>query len=421
MQSHQYHDSFKIAPSSERSVAGDSMRAASASTAETPAAGKRQRSSGDRQIIVKSVPHSQRGGPEDTPTNNMGVLEQLVQLVMSDGELKTIAVRAPARGQVAVVDQVTFTFSLTTLQNIGYEIISSQDAQISQVSELLQSIFGFGITCERGLGTDFYKRSFEMGKFGQVGIGGQNETVLVHLYGLGALKALPGWEHRLFDFLKRKADRPKITRIDLAHDDFTGETISVDWALHQWQLGGFTWTGQAPQVEQIGNWLKPSGKGRTFAVGSRSSGKYARIYEKGCKEGCIHSRWTRFEVELKSKDRVIPFDCLLDPSAYLAGTYPCAEKLHEQADRIKIEKKTAVYNFDKMVEVCKTQMGRQLRFLSNFLNDSDQVLSLVMHPDPLAVPKRLAGITSGINTMPTFLHHLPVDRLRPEQINFEVN
>lgn len=381
------------------------QRAASASTAPALAAG---------------IPHSQTEGAA-APIDNMGVTEQLVQLVMADGELKTVAVRRPTTGQIAIVDQVSFTFGISTLESLGYDPLVSQDLQVSQISHLLESILGYGITNERSKGTDFYKRSFELGLFGQVGIGGQNDTVLVHLYGLGALKAKRGWEHRLYEFLSSKAQRSKITRIDLAHDDFLGETISADWALEQWQVGGFTWTGQAPQVEQIGNWLKPSGKGRTFAVGARASGKYARIYEKGRKEGCSDSSWTRFEVELKSKDRIIPFDCLLDPSAYLAGTYPCAEKLHEQADRIKTEKKTAEYNFDKMVEVCKTQMGRQLRFLSNFLNDSDQVLSLVMHPDPLAVPKRLAGITSGINTMPTFLHHLPVDRLRPEQINFEVN
>lgn len=385
-----------------RKVAKPGQRAASASTAPALAAG---------------VPHSESGGVV-SPIDNMGVTEQFVQLVMSDGELKTVAFRRPAQGQVAVVDQVTFTFALSTLEAMGFDPVVSQDVQISQISELLEGIFGYGITTERPSGTDFYKRSFELGQYGQVGIGGQNETALVHLYGLGALKALSGWEQRLYDFLSNIAHRPKITRVDLAHDDFLGEAVTVDWALEHWQAGGFTWSGTAPQVEQIGNWLKPSGKGRTFAVGSRTSGKYCRIYEKGRKEGCSDSPWTRFEVELKSKDRVIPFDCLLDPSSYLAGTYPCAEQLYLQADRIKTEKKTAAYNFDKMVEVCQVQMGRQLRFLKNYLDDSDAVLDLVMHPDPNAIPKRLAGITSGINTMPTFLHHLPTDRLLPEQIDF---
>lgn len=385
------------------------QRAASASTATE---------------LFEGVPHSGAEGAVATPIDNMGVTnqvnEQLVQLVMSDGELKTIAVRAPSKGQIAVIDQVSFTFSLETLESAGFDLLASQDQQVSQISELLESILGYGITNERNSGTDFYRRSFDLGQFGQVGIGGQNDTALVHLHGLGALKAKHGWEQRLHDFLSHQAIRPKITRIDLAHDDFLGESITVDWALNSWQTGGFTWTGQAPNVEQIGNWLKPSGKGRTFAVGARASGKYCRIYEKGRKEGCSDSPWTRFEVELKSKDRVIPFDCLLDPSSYLAGTYPCAEELYLQANRIKTEKKTAEYNYEKMIEICKVQMGRQLRFLSNHLNDSDEVLSLVMHPDPLAVPKRLKAITAGINTMPAFLHNLPRQPIDLEQIDFSI-
>lgn len=396
-------------------------RGATASTEATASAVKRPRANGDREIEVKAVPHSQTGGTE-THINNMwvAVKEENVQLVMSDGEIKMVAVRRPATGQIAIVDQVTFTFCTSTLAKLGYEEIASQDSQVSQISELLEKLFGFGITGERQTGTNFYKRCFDVGKFGQVGLGGQADTVLVHLYGLGALKALPGWEQRLFDFLKTKANRPKITRLDLAHDDFSGETISVDWALSQWKTGGFTWRGSAPNVEQIGNWLKPTGNGRTFAVGARASGKYLRVYEKGRKEGCKDSQWTRFEVELKSKDRVIPFDALLDPSCYLAGSYPCTDFLNQQCDRIKTEKKTGQFNYQKMIEVTRVQMGRQLRFLKNFLQDADEVLNLVMHPDVNAIPKRLALITSGINTMPAFFHHQPLDRINPDLIDFSL-
>lgn len=405
-----------------KTVTGAPAPAAQARTQGATDKVARPRSSGDRIIAVKPVPHSPAVGNQGVPIYKMGVTgtEENVQLVMADGEIKMVAVRRPSAGQIAVVDQVTFTFCTSTLAKLGYEEIASQDSQVSQISELLEKLFGFGITSERQTGTNFYKRCFEIGKFGQVGLGGQADTVLVHIYGLGALKALSGWEQRLFDFLKTKANRPKITRLDLAHDDFFAETISVDWALEQWQNGGFTWRGAAPNVEQIGNWLKPNGNGRTFAVGARASGKYLRVYEKGRKEGCKDSPWTRFEVELKSKDRVIPFDALLDPSSYLAGSYPCTDFLNLQADRIKTEKKTGEYNYQKMVEVTRVQMGRQLRFLKNFLQDADEVLNLVMHPDVNAIPKRLAMISSGINTMPSFIHHQPLDRINPDLIDFSV-
>lgn len=375
----------------------------------------------DGRSLGEAVPHCETGGAAVTPIDNHGGNEQTVQLVMSDGELKQVLVRAPANGQVAFVDQCSFTFHVETLERLGYDLMCSDQTLANHLSEVMESIFGFGLTGQRAKGYQFYKSSYDMGDFGIVAVGGQKDTVLVHLHGLGALKAIHGWEMRVYRFLTEQAIRPKLTRVDLAHDDFLGETISADWALQQWREGGFTWSGAAPEVEQLGNWLKPNGSGRTFGVGKRKSGKYCRVYEKGREQGCKNSSWTRIEVEVLSRDRVIPFDALIDPSPYLAGSYPCCSQLYEQADRIKTEKTCAQYNLDKMVEVTRVQMGRQLRFLKNYLDDADQVLDLVMHPDPLAVPKRLKAITSGINTMPTFLHHLPVDHLRPEQINFEVN
>ncbi|WP_340676168.1 replication initiation factor domain-containing protein [Paraperlucidibaca sp.] len=395
-----------------RNASNPSQRAASASTALDS---------------DKFVPHSQAVvNGFGNPINNMGLTvaptEQQhheVQLMNDNGTIKLVPVRIPAKNQTSIVDQVSFTFHVSTLHKLGFEPISSQELEVWRVSELLSQIFGYGITSQREGGTNFYHRSYHLGEnYGQVGIGGQKDTVLVHLYGLGALKALNGWEQRLHDFLTNVAVRPKITRIDLACDDYEGSNISVDWGLEQYHLGGFTWTGAAPNIEQVGNWIKPTGKGRTLTIGSRSSGKFLRIYEKGKKEGCSSSLWSRFEVEIKSRDRIIPFDALLYPSDYLAGSYPCSSELNTNSERIKTEKTTAQFNLQDSIANTKRQFGKHLRFLRNLLEDSDAALELVMSDDINAMPKRLKLISSDLNTLPQQIHHVPSKKINIDEILF---
>ena len=58
--------------------------------------------------------------------------------------------------------------------------------------------------------------------YGKLHYGGQRETLLVELNAQGCIAAKEGWEKRLYDFLA-DAVRPKITRVDVAHDFFQGE------------------------------------------------------------------------------------------------------------------------------------------------------------------------------------------------------
>lgn len=88
--------------------------------------------------------------------------------------------------------------------------------------------------------------------------------------------------------------------------------------------GLFNCGGNQPGCEQRGNWRKPNGKGRTLYVGNRENGKMARIYEKGMQLGAPGHPWVRWEVELHNTDRVIPWEVLLEPGKFLAGTYPNA-------------------------------------------------------------------------------------------------
>jgi phage replication initiation protein len=96
-----------------------------------------------------------------------------------------------------------------------------------------------------------------------------------------------------------------------------------------------------PDCEHRGNWKRPSGKGRTFYVGSRKNGKFFRAHEKGRQLGDKNSEWVRLEVEFKSVDRELLYDILLMPGAYMAAAYPALSWIEQEQVRIKTKQKTA--------------------------------------------------------------------------------
>lgn len=157
----------------------------------------------------------------------------------------------------------------------------------------------------------------------------------------------------------------RITRIDVAHDDFEGRMASIEWAVEQYQAGGFNAGGRQPRHEVFGDWLGGVNAryGRTLGIGNRSSGKYCRIYEKGKQLGDQASFWTRVEVEWHHQDRVIPLDVLRRPGQYLAGAYPCLRELSAIQDRIRTVTKGASISFDKAVENGKQQTGKLVHLM----------------------------------------------------------
>lgn len=123
----------------------------------------------------------------------------------------------------------------------------------------------------------------------------------------------------------------KLTRVDLALDFLQGEH-SVEEAVTLYQMGGFTpgGAGRPPSSRLDGDWLGVAA-GRSLYVGKATNGKMLRVYEKGRQLGDPNSAWTRFEVQLGSRDRVLPFECLTARDAFFAGCYPCLESMVEEA------------------------------------------------------------------------------------------
>ncbi len=112
-----------------------------------------------------------------------------------------------------------------------------------------------------------------------------------------------------------------ISRVDLAVDFLDGE-YSVDDAMTLYHEGAFINRGRNPELDTQGAWHELGTKGRTMYVGKLKNGKTLCVYEKGRQLNMPDSDWTRYEVRLGNRDRVIPLDVLTNPDKYFAGAYP---------------------------------------------------------------------------------------------------
>lgn len=322
-----------------------------------------------------------------------------ISLVMRDGKIVQEMVRVPAESECCIIDTLRLVMSEDTLNLQARQTLIDDEDIAREVSKLLQRIFGFGITRKYDKGRDFYLEAWEIGdNMGHFAIGGlrQRGTILISINGHGCLGAMEGWEQRLYDFLTSGAAiNPKITRVDLAHDDFEGTTYSVDDYDKAWETGGFDRYGNRPEPGLYGAWKNgdPYKKGRTFYAGTKSSSQLFRGYEKGRQLGGIDSPWMRSEVQFSNHDKVIPFDILIDPSSYFVAAYPVLAKFSPEQTPKKTEliKVSMQYGVDHYVRHAKKAYGKFIRVareifgdeaaLNMLQADTDELPSRLIHPD----------------------------------------
>ncbi|NOT98677.1 MAG: replication protein [Sideroxydans sp.] len=329
------------------------------------------------------------------------VQPEFVQLVLSDGKVKQLPNRMNYGDNIAFIDWLNFTIHESTLVDCNMEraLFTDEDFMIAW-SLQLEQFFGFGLTRRMEKGRNFYQQSWMLGDdFGFVCFGGQNSTLLTMLNGTGCMAATKGWESRVSDFLYTKADMPRITRVDLAHDDYTGDTYNVEKCMVDYDAGLYSAGGRHPNIEQRGNWRNPNGKGRTVYIGVRTNGKFLRVYEKGRQLGDENSNWNRIEVELHNVDRVVPFDVLTKPGAYLAATYPAFSFLSRAQCRIDTQQRQVKAGYAHVLKWVKHQCGGALSIVEYVEGSADKAFELLkrepelkgaLHiPSPVAMPIHL--------------------------------
>lgn len=346
-------------------VTSDDLKSAADITRQLLEAEHRRAAASEARRAAMLPPPANRGGK--SPDGS-----EYVKLVMEDGKIKQVLSRRGYGGSAAFIDWINFTIGAETFDDddcsINQESLDllpiTEEQYVVCASRALASIFGYGVTEKLGYGQHFYDQTYSLGdKWGTLSIGGQNQTILVSISGAGLSAAREGWEVRLKTFLEN-SDRSRITRVDLAHDDYAGSTYTVDKADQDHTDGLYNCGGRNPRCEYRGDWKNPDGKGRSFYIGNRKNGKFCRVYEKGRELGSPSSDWVRVEVEFKSVDRVIPFAVLTAPGEYLAAAYPAFAWINEHQERIETTQKVTQANVEKAMKWLKHQCGAYVHHLT---------------------------------------------------------
>ncbi|WP_318442709.1 replication initiation factor domain-containing protein [Photobacterium leiognathi] len=206
----------------------------------------------------------------------------------------------------------------------------------------------------------------------------------------------------------------KITRVDLAHDSLSGKH-NIKTARKMAKSGQFISKGrpcsycyiESGHLFKMGSYTKESGnteslkkrygfnpdKGKSFYVGSRDAGKMLRVYEKGKQLDSIkHPNWVRWELELRSKDRVIPLDVLIKPADYLASSYPALKFVdHDEQCVIATNKIKYFTTVDNAIKNGSKQCGKLVNYLKRCMGYSDAgiITLLTGHLSDEDIPDRL--------------------------------
>ncbi len=259
-------------------------------------------------------------------------------------------------------------------------------AAFDYVFALLSDVFRLEIeektgTKQTGWQGYLFKREIctEEGAIGWVALGGaaQNYTASIQITGYGCRILLDGTDHHaLAKRLEQNSITPK--RVDLAVDDHTGQRVNVADAVETLRNGEF-FNGQgrrptARLVDDLG-----SNQGKTLYVGSRTCGKFLRVYEKGKQLGDESSTWTRAECEFKAQtERPLNWDLIREPARYLAGTYAWLSWVSEVGRTIRSIQKVRDVSHDRLVTYLRRQAGRAFNaVMTLYDNDFCEVERLI--------------------------------------------
>lgn len=284
---------------------------------------------------------------------------------------------------IAHIDWLAFT--LTPPKSWG----DSERSKLSALWPSLNRLFGIPSMqqVERVGKWNGYTTVFDLGGHGLLGIGGkrQNGTIHVSLTGSGCAH-VSDWQAAQ-DFLEYVGAR--ITRADLAHDDFEGKDLNMEAAVQWYQDGRFKTGGRNPAHRIEGDWLDAgSPKGRTLYIGRKANGKLCCIYEKGKQLGDAASPWTRAEVRLGGKSRIIPYDVLTRPGHYLAGAYPQAlGYLSAIQEKIRTIAKVVNLSLAATIHQARVTVGKVVNLLHTIYQGDDSKVVETLRRD--GVPKRL--------------------------------
>lgn len=279
---------------------------------------------------------------------------------------------------------------LALIDWLSVSVVPPEGLGLNWIAEALLTVFDISRDCWQPTGRGWfgYTQRINLGDLGLLAYGGERQRGTIHFeLNAHACARITHWQ-AVRDW--GEATGARISRVDLAYDDFGGATVNIAQMLAWNREGGFAVGGRPPKARLIDD--LESGEGKTFYVGKRQHGKLLRGYEKGKQLGRPDDPWFRVEVELHNKGRVIPWEILTEPGRYLAGAYPCLAILDNEQSRIATQRRSLELTYDRMERWVTDAAGKALN-----------VMMTVHHGDALSVmdrlvkagfPKRLVGFSA---------------------------
>lgn len=324
-------------------------------------------------------------------------------------------------GEVSI-DTLSLTIDLAAVVDLSpfhWQLIASgmQEPQANDnhflwaaFQTFLTAIFGdrvFSLSEKFTTGRNFFQNSISIeNRAGFLAFGGNNkvvnhkgetetrhERVQVYISGEGC-RQVTDWG-RVYRALTGPLAEysPKLTRIDIAYDDHQGQR-DVDYAKDSYSAGLFAGNGRPPKGQFIDD--MGSNDGRTMYVGSRESGRYLRVYEKGKQLGDSVSPWVRWELELSAKQIDIPLDALRYPRRYLSGGYPVLSFISKAREVIQSKKQRERIEYAHLVSHGRRAYGSLVNYMLQKKGMSpDQIVSELVRE---GVPGRLVWVTQEPKT-----------------------
>ena len=153
---------------------------------------------------------------DEAPSSNYGAKDSIIPL-------------GHAPHDVAIIDALSFSVKPALTEEFPHRWVLAELSRFLPIAEVQHKM--------RKGGWAGYKFSMDLVGIGLIAWGGQNQrgTVSVSLMG-GGCSTVVDWQG-LQNWLEQH--KAKLNRVDLAHDDFTGQNINIAWAIKEYQTGGF--------------------------------------------------------------------------------------------------------------------------------------------------------------------------------------
>lgn len=280
----------------------------------------------------------------------------------------------------AIIDFLRFTLPQAVL---GLDQEFRQQLDVVTFLSHFAPESGISVETDRKGGRRLYTHHFQLltpegEPCGDVCWGGdrQNGTASIELTGAGCARVAAvrpfaeAWGHVRCLLATVGA---KITRIDVAHDDYEGKR-DLATAMAMYEGGSFDGAFQRPAMNHQG-WN--DGSGMSVYIGKKTATKQLVVYEKGreqgLRDGDAGAGWVRWEARFNNRNKEIPLDILEAPWEYMVGQYPALDWISAVMSVMRVAVKRSKANLLGAIRHCKRQYGSLLGLISRNQLDDEMI------------------------------------------------